>query len=104
MWRKEIGEPRAENSQGPATIELVAPIAIGGHRPRLQAELGQIMRQRAFPFVLAGYSKLAAVQRMSRQEQLLLQTRRPAERDELEIQLFVRPVNLVTDNRMTKRS
>src|SRR5437762_13313647 len=43
------------------------------------------------------------MKRMSRQEQLLLKSRRPPGLDEPEIKLFVRPINLIAYNRIASR-
>ncbi len=69
----------------------------------LRAEACQIGGQFTCPLPFAPNRQFCRVKRMSRQQQFLLKLRCPSFVDEVEIELFIRSVNLVSHHGMTKR-
>src|SRR5437870_3924934 len=66
-------------------------------------EFRKIEWKRTFPRNLADYPQSRRVKRMPRQEQSLLEFRRPSRFNESQIKLFVRSVNLVAHDRVPNR-
>ena len=80
-----------------ATIEAVDSIAID---LTAATKFGKIDRQWAGPFVLAIDRELCGMKSVARQEQVPLEIARPSRLDKLEIELFIRAIDFVADNRV----